>query len=237
MQASEEESVALTRSNERTSIASMISMNDSFVNFVLKLNAEKKAENNIRDKVPMDGRVKLETQALLTVRQQRYDKNYTIIKQSYSTNKKTDELKGQDPRKLSPNAASVIEALQKLSPRQFWALQHELEDVNDAEVMINAYFTVLNEVNLSRTNLNAYIKKEDTKTPSFALSKWEAERIAFLNSDFPKLFNHNMRLNDMAEIDRMVSPLKKYDKVLMLYFPKSSTHTPNPTPDCSDSDA
>lgn len=38
---------------------------------------------------------------------------------------------------------------------------------------MNVYFKILNEINVSRTNMAAFHEKEDTKTPSFAMTTWE----------------------------------------------------------------
>lgn len=50
------------------------------------------------------------------------------------------------------------------------------------------------------------------------------------------MFSYHNREGNTEEIDKLVSPLKKYDKVLMLYFPRRAKNA-TPTPDGSVSEA
>jgi len=49
-------------------------------------------------------------------------------------------------------------------------LQNEIHDEKDAEVLMNIYFKILNEINITRCFCEAYIMNSTTKEPSLHMS-------------------------------------------------------------------
>ena len=53
-------------------------------------------------------------------------------------------------------------------------MQNEIQDEKDAEVLMNIYFRILNEINITRCFGKAYIMNSTTKVPSLHMSQWES---------------------------------------------------------------
>lgn len=53
-------------------------------------------------------------------------------------------------------------------------MQNEIRDEKDAEVMMNIYFKILNEINITRCLSEAYVINAASEAPSLHMSAWKS---------------------------------------------------------------